>query len=336
MIGRRAFTNGAVLAAGASALGYARELLAAEPPPESRRIRLGKAPSACIAPLYVAEQLLGIEGFRQIEYVGTGLGAAGLPGAHAMGAGQIDVSINFAAPLVVALDENVPIVILAGVHTGCFELFVSDKVRTLSDLRGKTAAILEPRSGPHIFLASIATSIGLDPSRDIRWASHPPNEAKQLLAEGRIDAFLGFPPDSQELRAKKIGRVLLNSAVDRPWSQYFCCLISANREFAREHPIATRRAVRAILKASDICASDPEVGARAYLAQGFKIDSQYATQAIRELQYGRWREFNPEETVRFYSLRLREAQMVKGVPQKLIAQGTDWRILNELRKELKA
>jgi NitT/TauT family transport system substrate-binding protein len=235
----------------------------------------------------------------------------------------------------VALDENVPIVVLAGVHTGCFELFGSEKVRTISDLKGKTAAILGTRSAQHIFLASIATSIGLDPNRDIQWATHPASEAKQLLAEGKIDAYLGFPPDPQELRNKKIGHVLLNSAFERPWSQYFCCLFSANREFASKNPIATKRAVRAILKASELCASDPDLGARAFLAQGFKTNPEYARQAIHELPYGKWRDYNPEETVRFYALRLREAGMVKNAPQKLIAQGTDWRILNELKKEMK-
>ena len=336
MISRRAFVNGMALVSSVSSMGYAQKLFAAEPPPETKRIRLGRAPSACLAPQYIAQALLRTEGFDQIEYVGTGLGSAGLPGARAMGRGEIDVSMNFAAPLVAALDESVPIMILAGVHTGCFELFVSEKVRTLSDLRGKTAAILGERSAQHIFLASIATSLGLDPNRDIQWATHPASAAKQLLADGKIDAFLGFPPDAQELRAKKVGRVLLNSVVDRPWSQYFCCLISANREFARKHPIATKRAVRAILKASDLCASNPQLGAKAYLAQGFKIDAEFATQAIRELPYGKWRDYNPEETVRFYALRLREAQMVKGAPQKLIAQGTDWRIWDELKHELKA
>ena len=53
------------------------------------------------------------------------------------------------------------------------------------------------------------------------------------------------------------------------------------------------------------------------------------------MPYGRWREFNPKETVRFYALRLREAEMVKGSPQKLIAQGTDWRILEQLKREMK-
>jgi len=332
---RRKFLGRAAIAGTAGLFGGRSDYaVAAEAPPETRRIRFGKVQSACVAPQYLAEALLRAEGFNQIEYIDVGSG--GLPAAQAMGRGEVDVSMNFAAPVVVALDEEVPIVILAGVHTGCFELFCSEKVRTISDLKGKTAAILATRSSQHIFLASIATSIGLDPNRDIQWATHPASEAKQLLADGKIDAFLGFPPDPQELRARKIGHVLLNSAIDRPWSQYFCCLISANREFARKYPAATKRAVRAILKGSEICATNPEQGAKAFLAQGFKTNADYALQALKELPYGRWREYNPEETVRFYALRLREAGMVKNAPQKLIAQGTDWRFLNELKKELKA
>ena len=278
MMRRRQFLNSMTLVGAASVWGSFRTSIAAEPVPETKRIRLSKVPSACVAPQYVAEQLLRAEGFNQIEYVNAGSG--GLPMAQALGRGQFDIGMNFAAPLVVAFDDGLPIVLLAGVHVGCFELFSSDRIRTFSDLKGKTAAVLNERSSQHIFLASIATTIGIDPNRDIRWASHPVSEAKQLLAQGKIDAFLGFPPDSQELRAKKVGRVLLNSAIDRPWSQYFCCLIAANREFAGKYPVAAKRAVRAILKASDLCAADPSLGAKAYLAHGFDTNPEYALQAF--------------------------------------------------------
>jgi NitT/TauT family transport system substrate-binding protein len=56
---------------------------------------------------------------------------------------------------------------------------------------------------------------------------------------------------------------------------------------------------------------------------------------MKEVPYGKWREYNLEDTVRFYALRLHEAGMIKASPQKIIAQGTDWRFLNELKKELK-
>ena len=158
----------------------------------------------------------------------------------------------------------------------------------------------------------------------------------RLIAQGKVDAYLGFPPDPQELRAKRIGHVVLDSAIDRPWSQYFCCLAAVNREFARNNPIATKRALRAIVKASDLCASDPDRGAKAYLDLGFRTAPEYAKQAIREIPYGRRRDHNPEDTLRFYALRFREARLIKSSPQKLIAQGTDWRILEQLKREMKS
>ena len=69
--------------------------------------------------------------------------------------------------------------------------------------------------------------------------------------------------------------------------------------------------------------------------KGFTTNYDFARQTMRELPYGRWREYDPEDTVRFYALRLHEAGMIKSSPQKIIAQGTDWRFLNELEKELK-
>jgi len=319
--------------AGISGLGSTSAY--AEPPPETTRIRLTKVPSICVAPQYAAEDLLRAEGFTDISYVGSGMTNSGVAGTQVMSEGGSDIGMNFAAPLVIGVDRSAEISLLGGVHVGCFELFGSARVSSIKDLKGKTVSVLAKESAQHVFLASIATSIGLDPNRDIEWVYQPAAEGKRLLAEGKIDAYLGFPPDPQELREKRIGRMLLNSAVDRPWSQYFCCLVAANRDWVRKHPVAAKRALRAILKGSELCASDPDRGVKAYLAQGYTPNPDHAREALRELPYGHWRDYNPEDTVRFYALRLREAGMVKNPPQKLISQGTDWRALEQLRKEMK-
>jgi NitT/TauT family transport system substrate-binding protein len=129
--------------------------------------------------------------------------------------------------------------------------------------------------------------------------------------------------------------VLVNTAVDRPWSQYFCCILAGNQVFVREHPVATKRAVRALLKAADVCALEPERAARFIVDRGYTPRYDYALQTIREVPYNKWREYNAEDTIRFYALRLQEAGMIKSTPQKIIAEGTDWRFLNELKRELK-
>jgi NitT/TauT family transport system substrate-binding protein len=124
--------------------------------------------------------------------------------------------------------------------------------------------------------------------------------------------------------------------MDRPWSQYFCCMATGSREFVRHHPVATKRALRALLKATDVCAREPERVAQFLVTKGHTPHYDSALQAMQEMgmAYGGWREYNPEDTVRFYALRLHEAGMLKSSPQKLLAQGTDWRFLNELKREL--
>jgi NitT/TauT family transport system substrate-binding protein len=103
-----------------------------------------------------------------------------------------------------------------------------------------------------------------------------------------------------------------------------------------KHPVATKRALRAILKADQICALEPERVARAIVDRGFTKSYEYALQTMKEVPYGKWREYDPEDTIRFFALRLHEAGMIKTSPQKIISQGTDWRFLKELKKELKA
>jgi NitT/TauT family transport system substrate-binding protein len=158
----------------------------------------------------------------------------------------------------------------------------------------------------------------------------------ELFEQGKVDAFLGFPPEAQDLRARRIGNIIVNSVVDRPWSEYFCCMMGANPEYVRKHPVATKRALRAILKATYLCATDPARAARQLVEGGYTPRYDYALEALQEIPYDRWREYDPEDTVRFYALRLREVGFIKSSPQKIIADGTDWRFLNELKRELKA
>ena len=253
----------------------------------------------------------------------------------ALASGEADINGHFAAPLLLRLEAGDPIVVLGGLHIGCFELFGTNEVRTIRDLKGKTAAVPALDSSRYVFLASMAAYVGLDLLKDINFVTHPGPESIQLLAEGKIDAYLGFPPEPQEMREKQIGHVVVNSTLDRPWSQYFCCMLAGNREFVRTHPVATKRALRAILKAANVCELEPERAAQFIVEKGFTPRYDYALQVMKELPYGQWREYSAEDTLRFYALRLHEVGMIKSSPQKLIAQGTDWRFFNELKKEMK-
>jgi NitT/TauT family transport system substrate-binding protein len=327
---RREILKGLALAGAAGALRPAPA--GAEPPLETTTVRLFKFPGICLAPVYVAEELLRAEGFTEVKYLTFPEGAQGI--ADRLAAGDLDLTQWYVAPFLEVIDKGGGVTIVGGVHAGCQQLVGAARIRTIRDLKG--AVIAAPFGGPQAhYIVPMLASVGIDHRKDVRFVSHPPAESVRLLAEGKIDAFLALPPVSQELRARNIGRVVVDMATDRPWSQYFCCGVIAHGEFVRRHPVATKRALRAILKADQICALEPERVARGIVQRGFTTSYEYALQTMREVPYGRWRDYDIEDTVRFYALRLREAGILRGTPQKIIADGTDWRFLNQLRKELK-
>jgi NitT/TauT family transport system substrate-binding protein len=191
----------------------------------------------------------------------------------------------------------------------------------------------------HVLLSVLAASVGLDPARDIDWVFYAPWLQQVLFGAGEIDAFLTVPPWAQNLHALDIGHVILNSTLDRPWSQYLCCMLIGAADFVRRYPIATKRVVRAVVRAIEICAAKPDWVAQRLMDRGFVygyalIGQDYVRQGVAEVDYRSWRDYDPEDAVRFYALRLRELGMIKSNPDKIIATGTDWRFIKEVRKEL--
>ncbi len=235
-----------------------RGSLADEGPPETTALRLPHDPAACLAPLYIAGDLLRAEGFTDIRYVAS----PEYSPEHSVSRGVVD--FDFLTPTWAAshLDAGHPVTVLAGVHSGCLELFAHEPIRTIRDLKDKRVGVQDIGSPVHLYLVVMAAQVGLDPREDIEWVTRPDGGFTELFASGEIDAFLGFPPEPQELRARGFSRIVLNTATDKPWSQYFCCMAVGGRAFVRDHPVATKRFLRAILKAADICADQPEMAAQ--------------------------------------------------------------------------
>ena len=191
---RRAFVGGFTLAGAAGLVGVRPRPVSAEPPPETTKIRLLRSSSVCWAPQYMAEELLRAEGFTEVQY---GASADANVIAKALASDLADISMQFVAPNLVRFEMGDPVVFLAGGHVGCIELRGTDKLRSTRDLKGKTVAVPGGMTGSaYAFVASMATYVGLDPRRDITWAAHPAEESKRLLAEGKVDATVAFPPFS--------------------------------------------------------------------------------------------------------------------------------------------
>jgi NitT/TauT family transport system substrate-binding protein len=331
MQSRRDFLTTLSAAGTAAVLGSARAL-ADEGPPETTTIKLAYYGNICLSPLLIAKDLLHAEGFTDVRYVEA---PESFTIPELVARGDVHFGSTFAGTVVHHIDNGVPIVGLSGLHSGCYELFAHEDFRTITELRGKRVAIQDLNSDGHQYLAIMAAHVGLDPKTDFDWVIPPDGNALEIFAQGKADAFLAFPPEPQELRDRNIGRVMISTIQDRPWSQYLCCLLFGAKDFVRNHPIATKRSLRGLLKAADYCGAEPEQVAQRLTDGGFSR-YEYALQTLTEIQYREWRYYDPEDTVRFYALLLHEAGMIRQSPNQILAEGTDWRFLNELKRELKA
>lgn len=328
---RRRFVAG--LAAGAAGLVAAPRLALAEPPPETTSVRLPRWINGayCWAGSYLAGELLRADGFADVQYV---QGDPKLDQSVWIARGETDFSVNYAPVHIASIDSGVPIKVLTGLHSGCLELVAKDSIMSIAELRGKRVGARSMDSPSYVFVALMAAYVGLDPIKDIEWVIADVDPMPAFI-EGKFDAFLFFPPFTQVLRAKKIGHTILNTTLDQPWSQHFCCMISARSEYVAKYPAATKRVLRAILKSADVCRSNPEWSAAQLVERGFLPDYGIALQTLSDTRYDVWREYDPEATLRFFALRMLETGMIKASPQEILASGTDWRFLNELKREMK-
>ena len=331
---RREFIKRAALTGAAAYVGFDYETAAAEPPPETTRIRFFEYKTACWVPQYIAEDLLRKEGFTDIQYI---KGGKIDQSEELLQAGELDFRLGNAAWQVKEIETEDNSVFIAGLHTGCFSLMGSDRIHSIGDLKGKNVwAPSKLGYETQLFFSVILSYIGLDPNEDVNFVNASKDEALRLFSKGKIDAILSFPPGPTEFREKNIGHVLLDTNIDKPWSQYFCCMVNASKKFVRENPIATKRALRAILKSNDIVARDPEFATRVLLERGIikEAEYKYIVQDLKATPYYKWRDYNPEDTIRFYALRLHELGITKLSPQEIINKNTDWRFLKSLKDEL--
>jgi len=329
---RRSFIGGMLAVGGAGLFNTAPITASAEPPPETTKIRLPRwiGSSYCWAGAYIAGELLRAEGFKVFYFQGD----PNLNQSEWIAKGETDFNIDYAPMHIQSIEAGVPIKVLTGLHSGCLELVANDNVRSVADLKGKRVGVW--LGGPEQLHVSLMVAyVGLDPNKDIKWV-HREGKAEELLLQGKIDAFLAGPPVVQKARAQKIGHVILDTTTDAPWSQQFCCMISAREEYIAKYPIATKRVLRAILKSADLCASNPSVVAQKLVDDDFVPSHDYALQALSDIRYDNWREYDPEASLLFFGLRMQEIGMIKTNPQKIIEQGSDWRFLNELKRELRS
>lgn len=281
----------------------------------------------------MVEEFLHLEGFDDVQYV---LYGEFISDTEPLASDKADLGPGFGSDFIIHIDSGAPITVLGGLHVGCMEMFANDRVAGIRDLAGKRI-VSHGAGGPvHIFISTIVAHVGVDPARDVEWVEEPDSTRwPTMLKEGKIDVVSVFPPATYSIRDAGVGRVILNTTIDDPWKHYFCCMLAARNEFVQRYPVATKRAMRAFVKASQFCELEQDSAARLLVERGATGSIGYARTALAEIPFDAWRSYDPEDTVRFFALRLGDAGLVKRTPSEILSRSTDFRFINEIRRELK-
>ena len=307
-------------------------------PPETTTVRIALTP-ACDPWYWLSEPFLRDEGFTDIQY-----------GAGDPAEGTAEFGVIYGTTLVAAVDAGRPVVAVAGTHTGCIELWARPGINTIADLRGKTIAVnfknftVAGNTATDLaygFFVSLLAYVGMQPGDANFIEIGADKSVISYFVDGKADAILTAGVNGPLLHGTKNnpGRVILDSSVDKPWSQNYCCLAITNRDWAKANPIALKRATRAILGAIDAGKKDLRAAARAAIEQGTyrttpAVTEQVIFEVIKDMSFD-WRGYDPEETMRFFALRLADAKLVKKTPAQILAEGADFAYFQRLQKEMR-
>jgi NitT/TauT family transport system substrate-binding protein len=302
------------------------------PAPETTTLRLPPGAAACDPAFWLVDDFLREEGFTDLPRAKPGQG-------NLLLRGEIDVNVAYANFVATTIDAGQPMLAVGGMHPGCLQLWARKEIGGMRDLRGKTTVVAARATSDlfYTFLVSLMTSVGVDPN-EVKWIEDP-DYTNAYFLDGKVDLFLSATTAGHFIAAspKNPGRVILDTAMDKPWSNNYCCLLVTNRDWAQRNPVAVKRMTRAFMRANDLGANDLASAARVAIDK--KVFPAIITYDVlygflKDMSYD-WREYDPDESLRFYALRLADGKLVKKTPQQIINDGTDLAYFRQLRKELK-
>ena len=196
--------------------------------------------------------------------------------------GQMQFANAATAPVISAIDQKVPIQIVAGVQAEHEDAELADEgvmvpadsdIKRPRDLAGKTIATNAVGSGPYVGVMASYIKDGGDPAA-INWVVLNLNEQLPALESGQIDAAIMSEPFPAI--AKDSGFVSAFGAYRVPGLEvvpggFADAVLVASSQYLAENPDVGERMRDAMLEANDFAESNPDA-VRALLENRLDID----------------------------------------------------------------
>ena len=158
-----------------------------------------------------------------------------------------------------------------------FHVVAQPGIQSVKDLRGKTVASGQLKSGSQLSVASLIRSGGLNPDHDVQWAYLPDaDQALAALVSRAIDATMLAPP--LHVRARRLGFRDLGE-VGRTFSAPIHGLATLDKR-VKENPAQVRGLILSTLQSVAYVREHPEE-VIAEIEKRWKVDSETARDSYR-------------------------------------------------------
>jgi NitT/TauT family transport system substrate-binding protein len=215
-------------------------------------LKIGYGGSLCEAPIHVAYEkgYFEEEGLK-IELIKLASGTA----FDALSTGSIDACFALLAAIIPPLSNGLEAKITSGIHTGCDVTLVKadSGIKKPEDLIGKKVGIPSMTASPAVFTKRVLADRGVDiraESSKVEFIIYNQTDLPLILANGGVDAIALNEPLSS-IAANEYGYVaLMDSAVDKPYADQYCCVTYVSDRLVKGHKDIAEKFTRAVQKAS--------------------------------------------------------------------------------------
>ncbi|SFL31994.1 ABC transporter substrate-binding protein [Pelosinus propionicus] len=227
-------------------------------------LKIGYSGSLCEAPLHMAIE----KGFFEAEGLKVDVTKLA-PGTafEAVTAGKTEAGFGLLASLVQPLSNGLPIKITSGLHTGCDKVLApkNSGINSLADLRGKRIGVPSMNSSPIIFAKRALADAGVGVSEknmEVEFIVFSATDLPLALKNGAVDALAMNDPTASITQKEYDLKSIVDSAVDAPYKDQYCCSAYVRDNIASEHPEIAAKYTRAMQKASAWIQKNPDEAAK--------------------------------------------------------------------------
>ena len=228
----------------------------------AKEVRIATQPSPFASPIFVAKA----KGFLEDELKKYGVKikwtsfAAGPPMNEAFAAGQQDIGLVGDVPLILAKASGQSRVVFAKVSSGEKTLAVVVKpdsdITDAAGLKGKKVAVVKGSYGHHL-LELVLEGAGLS-LKDIELVNLPVADINNAVAQGQVDAGVVWEPGLSKGISNNLTKVLADGTGIKSNNIFYF----ATEDFAKNNPVIIEAYIKALEKAKEFIASNPEEAAQ--------------------------------------------------------------------------